>query len=88
MIVPKDIVLFGNLPTKQFFMDETISPERVEEMSIELLDKMTAMDHPFILGSECDVLSVPGYEETIKNKINVMLNCYKHEYSHVENSNP
>ena len=77
-IVPKDIVLFGNLPTKQFFMDETISAERVEEMSKELLTKMAAMNHPFILGSECDVLSVNGYEETIKNKINVMLNCCKH----------
>jgi uroporphyrinogen-III decarboxylase len=86
-IVPKDIVLFGNLPTKQFFMDETISAEKVKEMSKELLDKMTAMDHPFILGSECDVLSVPGYEETIKNKINVMLNCCKHEYLHTVNSN-
>lgn len=88
MIVPKDIVLFGNLPTKQFFMDKTISPERVEKMSKELLTKMAAMHHPFILGSECDVLSVNGYEETIKNKINIMLNCCKHEYLHFEKSNP
>jgi uroporphyrinogen-III decarboxylase len=78
LIVPKDIVLFGNLPTKQFFMDETISPERVEEMSLELLTKMEATHHPFILGSECDVLSVNGYEKTILNKINIMLNCCKH----------
>jgi len=77
-IVPKDIVLFGNLPTKQFFMDETISPERVEEMSIELLTKMAVTGHPFIMGSECDVLSVNGYEKTISNKINIMLNCCNH----------
>jgi uroporphyrinogen-III decarboxylase len=77
-IVPKDIVLFGNLPTKQFFMDETISPEKVEEISKELLTKMKATNHPFILGSECDVLSVPGYEKTILNKIDIMLNCCKH----------
>lgn len=77
-VVPRDIILFGNLPTKQFFMDETISPQRVEEMSEELLTKMTATNHPFILGSECDVLSVPGYEKTILNKINIMLNCCKH----------
>ena len=57
-------------------------------LSKELLTKMEAMHHPFILGSECDVLSVGGYEETIKNKINVMLNCCKHEYSHVGKSNP
>ena len=77
-IVPKDIVLFGNLPTKQFFMDETISPEKVEEMTLELLTRMGATGHPFILGSECDVLSVNGYETTILNKINIMLNCCKH----------
>lgn len=79
-IVPKDIVLFGNLPTKQFFMDESISPEKVEEMSMELLAKMAATNHPFILGSECDVLSIHGYEKTISNKINIMLNCCKHQY--------
>ena len=77
-IVPKDIVLFGNLPTKQFFMDETISPERVEELSLELLTKMEATGHPFILGSECDVLSVRGCEKIISNKINIMLNCCRH----------
>ncbi|MDP4291033.1 MAG: uroporphyrinogen decarboxylase family protein [Bacteroidota bacterium] len=77
-VVPKDIVLFGNLPTKQFFMDETISPERVEELSNELLVKMKETGHPFILGSECDVLSVNGYEKTIQHKINIMLNCCKH----------
>lgn len=78
MIVPNDIVLFGNLPTKQFFMDETISTERVEELSNELLTKMKATGHPFILGSECDILSVNGYEKTISNKINIMLNCCRH----------
>jgi uroporphyrinogen-III decarboxylase len=80
-IVPKDIVLFGNLPTKQFFMDETISPDRVEEMSKELLARMAATNHPFILGSECDVLSVEGYTKTILNKISIMMNCCKHSHS-------
>jgi uroporphyrinogen-III decarboxylase len=78
LIVPKDIVLFGNLPTKHFFMDESISAEKVEELTRELLTKMTATAHPFILASECDVLSVHGYEKTISNKINIMLNCCEH----------
>ena len=78
LVVPKDIVLFGNLPTKHFFMDETITPERVAELTRELLTKMTKTGHPFILGSECDVLSVHGYEKTISNKINIMLNCCEH----------
>jgi uroporphyrinogen-III decarboxylase len=67
LIVPNDIVPFGNLPTKHFFMDETITPETVEEMSNELITRMSATGHPFILGSECDVLSVDGYENTILN---------------------
>ena len=58
--VPKNIVLFGNLPTKKFYSDDAISPEQVVEMTRELVKKMRATGHPFILGSECDVLSVPN----------------------------
>jgi hypothetical protein len=34
---------------------------------------MRDVGHPFILGSECDVLSVPGYEQTIKAKVEEFL---------------
>jgi len=34
---------------------------------------MRAVDHPFILGSECDVLSVPGQERTILEKVEAFL---------------
>jgi len=34
---------------------------------------MRAAGHPFILGSECDVLHVPEAAETIRNKVDVML---------------
>jgi hypothetical protein len=72
-IIPDDIVLFGNLPTKKFFMDNEITADKVEEMTRELLQKMADSGHPFILGSECDVLCVPGYEDTINRKVDLML---------------
>lgn len=73
-IVPKNIVLFGNLPTKKFYSDSLITAEQAATLSRELLANMRKVGHPFILGSECDVLSVPGASETIKNKIYAMLN--------------
>jgi hypothetical protein len=30
---------------------------------------MTASGHPFIIGSECDVLCAPGYEQIIMKKV-------------------
>jgi hypothetical protein len=36
---------------------------------------MARCGHPHILGSECDVLSVPGCEETIRRKVERMLTC-------------
>ncbi|NNM89138.1 MAG: hypothetical protein HKL95_11550 [Phycisphaerae bacterium] len=74
-LVPADTVLYGNLPTKLFYSDETMPGEKVADMTCELLQKMRLANHPFILGSECDVLSVPGSEATIQRKINVMLHC-------------
>jgi uroporphyrinogen-III decarboxylase len=68
-LVPRDIVLYGNLPTKTFYSDETCPLARVEALTRELLTKMRATGHPFMLGSECDVLSVPGAHETIRRKV-------------------
>jgi hypothetical protein len=72
-LVSKTTVLYGNLPTKQFYSDELVSLARVRELSDELLERMRDVGHPFILGSECDVLSVPGYEQTIKAKVEEFL---------------
>jgi uroporphyrinogen-III decarboxylase len=72
-LVSKSTVLYGNLPTKQFYSDELVSVARVRELSDQLLGRMRDVGHPFILGSECDVLSVPGYEQTIKAKVDEFL---------------
>jgi len=72
-LVPKTTILFGNLPTKRFYSDALISLAEVRRLSVELPRRMRAVDHPFILGSECDVLSVPGQERTILEKVEAFL---------------
>lgn len=72
-LVSKSTVLYGNLPTKQFYSDEIVPLSRVRELSAELLERMRAAGHPFILGSECDVLSVPGREHAIMAKVKEFL---------------
>jgi hypothetical protein len=74
-VVAKDIVLFGNLPTKSFYSDEAMPLEEVLRRVAELRHHMSACGHPHILGSECDVLHVPGSAETIRQKVNAMLSC-------------
>ena len=72
-VVPPEVVLFGNLPTKHFYSDTTMPVERVREMTRELVARMRETGHPFILGSECDVLHVPDAAETIRRKVDAML---------------
>lgn len=72
-VVPDETVLFGNLPTKHFHCDATLPIERVRELTRELVSRMRAIGRPFILGSECDVLHVPGSGETIRSKVAAML---------------
>jgi len=72
-VVPSDVVLFGNLPTKHFYSDETLPLEAVREKTRELVVKMRETGHPFILGSECDVLHVPEAAATIRRKVEAML---------------
>lgn len=72
-LVPNSTVLYGNLPTKKFYSDSLVTIDDVKRLSAELIQRMQAVNHPFILGSECDVLSVPGSEETIKAKVNAFL---------------
>jgi hypothetical protein len=45
----------------------------VERLARELLEKMQATGHPFVLGSECDVLSVPGSEREIMAKVEAFM---------------
>jgi uroporphyrinogen-III decarboxylase len=69
---PPATVLYGNLPTKRFISPQLTAAE-VACLAGELVDKMRATGHPFILGSECDVLSVPGKEREIWNKVEAFL---------------
>ncbi|OGV33807.1 MAG: hypothetical protein A2020_11815 [Lentisphaerae bacterium GWF2_45_14] len=72
-LLSKNTVLFGNLPSKKFYSDKDVPESMVRSMSEELRKKMKEANHPFILGSECDVLSVPGARETILSKVNVIV---------------
>lgn len=84
-IVPKTTVLFGNLPSKQFFSDSVISVAEVAHRAEQLVRKMREVNHPFILGTECDVLSVPGCEQAIERKINAMMKAGRPEMAVIYN---
>ena len=74
-IVPKDIILYGNLPSKKFFSDEMISLCDVRRTAVESLARMKAAGHPYILGTECDVLCVPGHQKTLMAKAMAIVDC-------------
>ncbi|MCX7017835.1 MAG: uroporphyrinogen decarboxylase family protein [bacterium] len=74
-LVSPRIVLYGNLPTKKFYSDADAPLEAVKRSTWEIIGKMHAAGHPHILGSECDVLSVPGAESTIREKVDMFMNC-------------
>lgn len=72
-LVPEDVVMYGNLPTKTFYSDEAMPLARVQELSRDLLERMRATGHAHILGSECDVLHVSGAAAAIRRKVDAML---------------
>ena len=72
-VVPPTTVLFGNLPSKQFFSDRVLSVAAVQGQAADLVARMRAIGRPFILGSECDVLHVNGSAETIFRKVEAFL---------------
>lgn len=74
-LMPDDVVLYGNLPSKRFYSDGEMSPDDVEAMTCELVSRVSATGKPFILGTECDVLSVPGSHVRIRGKVETMLRC-------------
>ena len=73
--VSLDTVLFGNLPTKKFYSDAEYPVEKLRSEAAEIRERMNGTGHPYILGSECDVLSVRGHEDTIREKVQIMLSC-------------
>jgi hypothetical protein len=74
-LVPHDVVLYGNLPTKSFYSDGAMPVGEVVRRTEELLANMKACGHPHILGSECDVLFVPEARDTILSKVDAMMAC-------------
>jgi hypothetical protein len=72
-LVPKDVVLYGNLPSKSFYSDGAMPIEEVILRTEELVAKMKACGHSYIAGTECDVLFVPNAQETIRKKVEAMM---------------
>lgn len=72
-LVPQDVVLYGNLPSKSFYSDGAMPVEEVVRRTGELIALMRACGHPHILGTECDVLFVPEAEEAIRRKVDAMM---------------
>ncbi|MCX6361809.1 MAG: hypothetical protein NT029_18555 [Armatimonadetes bacterium] len=72
--VPDHIVLYGNLPTKRFYADD-LTEAMVADQSREIVRRIHDTGHPHILGSECDVLSVPGKHAAISGKVTAFMEC-------------
>ncbi len=72
-LVPSDVVLYGNLPSKSFYSDGAMPVEEVVRRTGELVANMKACGHPHIVGSECDVLFVPDAQDAIRKKVDAML---------------
>jgi hypothetical protein len=72
-LVPRDVVLYGNLPSKSFYSDGAMPIEEVVRRTEELVSRMAACGHPHIVGSECDVLFVAEAQDTIRKKVAAML---------------
>jgi uroporphyrinogen-III decarboxylase len=72
-LVPKDVVLYGNLPSREFYSDGAMPVEEVVRCTRELIAHMRACGHPHIVGTECDVLFVPEAQEPIRKKIDAMM---------------
>jgi hypothetical protein len=72
-LVPDDVVLYGNLPTRSFYSDAAMPVEEVVRRTDELIANMKTCGHAHILGSECDVLYVPEAREAILKKVEEMM---------------
>ena len=72
-LVPDDVVLYGNLPTKSFYSDGAMPVDEVMRRTEELIAKMRACGHPHLVGSECDVLYVPEAANAIRAKVEALM---------------
>lgn len=72
-LVPDEVVLYGNLPSKSFYSDSVMPVDEVRRQTAELVDAMRRTGHPHILGTECDVLHVPEAGSKILTKVEAML---------------
>ena len=72
-LVPRSVVLYGNLPSKSFYSDADM-PDGGGSPSLRGADRGHARSAaiPHILGTECDVLHVPGASEAIWRKVEAM----------------
>lgn len=73
--VDKDTVLYGNLPSKQFLSDTLITEDQVRDMARDLASRMREKGHPFMLGTECDVLCVHDARDVIARKVEAFMTC-------------
>ncbi|MBL8228337.1 MAG: hypothetical protein JNL98_07670 [Bryobacterales bacterium] len=71
-LVPADVVLYGNLPSKLFYSDDVMPRAEVERRVHELQTNMQATGHPFLMGTECDVLYVGECAERIQRKVDLL----------------
>ncbi len=74
-LVPKTTILYGNLPSKKFYSTTLLTKAQVAAAAHDLIVRMREAGHPFILGTECDVLHVPGCECTIREKVDAILDA-------------
>jgi hypothetical protein len=72
-LVPNDVVLYGNLPSKLFYSDDSMPVQEVVRRTEELVSQMALCGHTHIVGSECDVLFVSEAGEAIARKVDAMV---------------
>ncbi len=73
-VLPAEVVVWGNLPSKRFYSDAEVPLEAVPAMVAEIDQHLKDSGHPYIVSSECDVLAMPGYEQTIMAKVQALAN--------------
>lgn len=55
--------------------DSLITVDQVKAMSRDLAARMRAKNHPFMLGTECDVLCVHQAKDVIASKVLAFMTC-------------